>query len=410
MPAAVGNDVCCGMRLLMTDLSAEEIERHMPAIEHRLRAVFFRGERNIPMSPRQREALLRDGLQGLHETCGDNAREGTWRHYDPVSQASDLSKSHFEGTLPARDVFGFGAFIRASWANDGRDGQIGSVGGGNHFVEIQRVEEIADGAAAHAWGVSKGNIAIMVHTGSVGLGHLVGGHFEDVAKSLFPTSMRHPQHGFYVLPTGGPHARHAATYLDAMRNAANFAFANRLFLGLMAARAIGEATGREVATKLVYDAPHNLIWEQGEGRYLHRKGATPALGMEESGPFAYTGHPVIVPGSMGAASYLLAGSGNEQALCSACHGAGRAMTRGKSIHVDDGIYREATERLHVVTPIDPEAPNVRHRRDILAKYHSRMKEEAPYAYKSITAVIESIESAGVARQVARLWPLVTVKG
>ncbi len=409
IPSAVGNDVCCGMRLLVTDLHADDIIRNMSAIKTRLREIFFQGKRNIPMSPRQREALLREGLQGLHETCDDNNRTGIWRYYDQKMQLSDLSKSHFEGILPTRDVFGFGKFIEASGADDSRDGQIGSVGGGNHFCEIQLVEELFDGTIAYEWGVSKNCVAIMIHTGSVGLGYMVGGHFNGVAHDLYPIGMKHPEHGFYFLPTGGPHAKCALAYIDAMRNAANFAFGNRLFLGLMAIRAISEATGKSIASKLVYDAPHNLIWEDGE-RYLHRKGATPAIGMGTDGPFSYTGHPVIVPGSMGSSSYLLVGTGNEAALCSACHGAGRAMTRGKSIHVDENMYQQSVEKLHVVTPIDPTSPNVRGRHDIMTKYHDRMKEEAPYAYKPIMPIIESIEQGEVAKKVARLRPLVTVKG
>src|SRR5439155_16291009 len=135
---------------------------------------------------------------------------------------------------------------------------------------------------------------------------------------------------------------------------------------------------RDIDARLVYDAPHNLIWE-GD-RYLHRKGACPALGPDGSREFRYTGHPVIIPGSMGAASYLLAGDGNSAALCSACHGAGRSLSRGKSRHVDERTYEQTFERLRVVTPIDPTAPDVRLRRDVLAEYHARLKEEAPYAY------------------------------
>jgi tRNA-splicing ligase RtcB len=112
---------------------------------------------------------------------------------------------------------------------------------------------------------------------------------------------------------------------------------------------------------------------------------------------------------MGASSYLLAGQGSEEALCSACHGAGRGLTRGQASHVDDRAYTEAMGNLRVVTPIDPESPQLRLRRDILAKYHQRMKEEAPYAYKPISPVIDSVEGAGIARKVARLWPLLTVK-
>jgi tRNA-splicing ligase RtcB (3'-phosphate/5'-hydroxy nucleic acid ligase) len=410
VPAAVGNDVCCGMRLLATDVTRAELEPHGRALEKRLRAIFFQGKRDIPMSPRQREALLRDGLPGLFEVRGDNEGVGIWQWYDRRQQERDLGRVHFEGALPARGTFAFDAWIQASGARDGRDIQIGSVGGGNHFVELQTVEEILDGPSAYAFGLSRGAVTIMAHSGSVGLGHMVGGYFGERARGLYPRGVPHPQHGFYVLPAVGPHAAEAASYLDAMRNAANFAFANRLFLGLMTVRALEETLGREVSAKLVYDAPHNLIWEEGD-RYLHRKGATPAIGADGGrGPFGYTGHPVIIPGSMGASSYVLAGEGNVGALCSACHGAGRSLTRGRSGHVGDDVYARAMEKVRVVTPIDPEAPAVRSRRDILAKYHQRMKEEAPFAYKPITPVVQTVEEAGVARRVARLFPLVTVKG
>jgi tRNA-splicing ligase RtcB len=113
---------------------------------------------------------------------------------------------------------------------------------------------------------------------------------------------------------------------------------------------------------------------------------------------------------MGAASYLLAGEGNETALCSACHGARRSLSRGKSRHVDERTYASTFERLRVVAPIDPTAPDVRLRRDVLAEYHDRLKEEAPYAYKDITPVVQTVEDAAVARRVARMWPLLTIKG
>jgi tRNA-splicing ligase RtcB len=413
VPAAVGNDVCCGMRLLVTDVRRGELRPHQKAFEQRLRAIFFQGQRDIPMSPRQREALLRDGLFGLLETMADNAGTGLWKYYDPAAEAADLERVHFNGVLPAKDTFAFASFIQASGNRDGRDLQIGSVGGGNHFVEVQAVDEIHDGATAHSWGLSRDVVAIMVHSGSVGLGHAVGGHFCGRAHEIYPAGMPRPAHGFHVLPSAGPHRREAALYLDAMRNAANFAFGNRLCLGLMVVRALSEALSRRVSARLVYDAPHNLIWEP-EGpdqRFLHRKGATPALGPDGfSSPFQYTGHPVIIPGSMGAASYVLAGAGNDALLASACHGAGRALTRGRAGRIDDSVYQASMERLRVVTPIDPDSPQVRCRRDILVKYHQRMKEEAPYAYKPIMPVVRSVEDAGVARRVARLWPLTTVKG
>jgi len=413
VPQAVGNDVCCGMRLLVTDITRDEIAPHLDTLHRPLRAVFFQGKREIPMSPRQREALLRDGLWGLFETRDDNANSGIWRHYDTRAQEADLSRVHFQGVLATKSIFAFADYIESSGAIDGRDSQIGSIGGGNHFVELQVVDEILDGATAHAWGVSAGTIAIMVHSGSVGLGYPVGGHFLDRARAIYPKEMKHPDHGFYVIPTCGPHAELGAAYLDAMRNAANFAFGNRLMLGLMGTRVLSEALGREIGVRLIYDAPHNLIWDGGDGVHLHRKGACPAIGADPTltaSPFRFTGHPVIIPGSMGAASYLLAGEGNEAALCSACHGAGRSLSRGKSRHVDDRMYRDTFEGLRVVTPIDPTAPDIRLRRDVLAEYHDRLKEEAPYAYKDITPVVQTVEDAKIARRVARMWPLLTIKG
>ena len=408
VPQAVGNDVCCGMRFLVTDITRDELAPHLDAIHRPLRAVFFQGRREIPMSPRQREALLREGLWGLHDTRDDNARTGIWRYYDARAQEADLHRVHFQGVLPTHGTFAFADYIAASGKLDGRDAQIGSIGGGNHFVELQVIDDILDGTTAHAWGIHPGAIAIMAHSGSVSLGYSVGGFFGDRARDIYPAELKHPVHGFYPIPTAGPHAALGARYLDAMRNAANFAFGNRLFLGLMTVRVLAETLGRDIDARLVYDAPHNLIWE--EERYVHRKGACPALGQDASRAFRYTGHPVIIPGSMGAASYLLAGEGNGAALCSACHGAGRSLSRGKSRHVDERTYQETFERLRVVTPIDPTSPQVRLRRDVLAEYHDRLKEEAPYAYKDITPVVQTVEDARVARRVARMWPLLTIKG
>ena len=414
IPQAVGNDVCCGMRLLMTDVTQDELAPHVDALAAPLRAVFFRGQREIPMSPRQREALLREGLWGLYETRADNENTGIWQYYDSRAEEADLSRVHFQGLLPAKGIFAFGDYIKGSGATDSRDSQIGSVGGGNHFVELQVVEEILDGPTAHSWTIRQGRIAIMAHSGSVGLGHAVGGHFLDRAKAVFPREMKRPDHGFYFIPTRGPHEQLASSYLDAMHNAANFAFANRLFLGLMAVRVLSEVLGRRVESRLVYDAPHNLVWEKegGADAYLHRKGACPAPGPDvgSAGPFRFTGHPVIIPGSMGAASYVLAGQGSDASLRSACHGAGRTLSRGKSRNVDEHTYSETLSRLRVVTPIDPDAADVRLRRDVLAKYHDRLREEAPYAYKDVTPVVQTVEDAGIARRVARLWPLLTIKG
>ena len=251
----------------------------------------------------------------------------------------------------------------------------------------------------------------MAHSGSVGLGHLVGGWFADQSRAIYPAGVPPPVHGFYPLPTAGPHAALAARYLDALANAANFAFVNRLVLVRLAVQVLARVLGRPVEARLIYDAPHNLIWP-GEGDlHLHRKGACPALGPDGgAGPFGWTGHPVIIPGSMGAASWVLAGDGATSALCSACHGAGRSVARGAARHVDPAAWDDARARLRVITPVDVDDPIVRRRRDVVARHDDRLKEEGPWAYKDVTPVVDTVARAGVARRVARLWPLVTVKG
>lgn len=407
IPQAIGNDICCGMRLLATDLPSDKLEGHWDAIQKKLRGLFFQGQRDIPMSPNQREAVLRDGLPGLLRTSKDNAGKGIYKYYDEATQRDDLERMHNHGGFKTDRLFGFEKFITSSGAIDGRDPQIGSVGGGNHFVELQNIDEIVCGESARALGVSKGNLAIMVHSGSVGLGHAIGGHFMDRAREMFPKNIKQPKNDFFMLPMIGPNQKEGNFYINSMNNAANFAFANRLFLGLMAVRAIQEVLGIDVEAKLIYDAPHNLVFANG-GHCLHRKGATPAEG--PTNPDEWIGKPVIIPGSMGTASYLLTGLGNEESLNSACHGAGRVMPRGEASHVDDSVFDEETKQLRIVTSIDPKSIMMQLRKDILAKYKERVKEEAPYAYKPITPVIESVRDAGIARVVAKLMPLCTVKG
>lgn len=396
LPKAVGTDIGCGMRLLVTDVTEAEFARLGPDLDNRLRHIFFEGGRNIPMSPAQRTAMFRDGLQGLLQCA--HAGEGVWRRWDAQGQEADVMRAHLLGALPTEGIFALDDFIAGSGQPFSRDGQIGSIGGGNHFVEIQRVEEIFDGATAHAWGLRRGAVTIMAHSGSVGIGHLVGAHFTDEARAFFPRDAQRPGHGFYPLPAIAEAGRR---YLSAMGNAANFAFANRLFLGMMAARALSESLGREVEARLVYDAPHNLVWDQGDGSMLHRKGACPAEGPSDDAEFP-SGHPVIIPGSMGASSYVLRGHGAVASLCSACHGAGRLAPRQQARR---GSTAEL-EPLRIVTKVDGR----RLRRDVRAEWERSLLEEAPSRYKDVTPVIETVEGAGVAGKVARLWPLLTIKG
>jgi tRNA-splicing ligase RtcB len=245
----------------------------------------------------------------------------------------------------------------------------------------------------------------MAHSGSVNVGHLCGGHFMELVRRSFPTKLGHPKNGIFPLPD---RSLDFARFFSALHNAAHFAFANRLFLALMVRQVFEEALGdHEFA--LVYDTPHNLAWQRADGAVLHRKGASPAGGIGE-GPDEWFGEPVLVPGSMGSSSWVLEGLGAEDALGSASHGAGRSLTRGAAAHESDARLDAFLREFRIITPLDPKRPDVRNRRDILAKWRQHLKEEAPWAYKDDRPVVETLEGAGIARRVAELRPIFTLKG
>jgi tRNA-splicing ligase RtcB len=257
-------------------------------------------------------------------------------------------------------------------------------------------------------------ITVMVHSGSLSIGHHCGSRFRDVLRKIYPQNLRYPENGVFLLPQGERHRAALDLFWDAMSNAANFAFANRMFLALMAMQSLFDTCG-EFETSLLYDAPHNLVWKDqmdGEDIFLHRKGACPARGFEqmEGTPFAYYGEPVLVPGSMGASSFILAGRGNAQSLWSASHGAGRALSRGDALHGHEAEFRAFMERFRVVTPVDLRRPDIAMRRDIVDKKLEDIKKEAPYAYKGIGAIVDTLTEAQIAVPVAELTPLMTVKG
>lgn len=413
LPQAIGNDVNCGMRLHLTDLTRAQVESNLDRLETKLRHLFFEGGRDIPMTRTQRESLFRSGLIGLMETVPKSQCDGLWGFFHELNLEAQLEKIHSLGSLHAGQVLGLDDFLGPE-SGLSRDAQIGSIGGGNHFVEIQVVDKILDGAAAHAWGIKEGQIVLMAHTGSVMIGHLCGQYYREVVKKLFPSGVSRPGNGVYPLPTRGPFEQQTAVFQDALHNAANFAFANRMFLAIIALKALHEVCG-EFHSELLYDAPHNLVWEEelaGEKVFLHRKGATPARGLEAmvGTPFAYYGEPVLVPGSMGASSFLLAGMGNEESLFSASHGAGRALSRGDALKVEDEEFQAFLARFRVVTPVDFRRPDLRLRPDILKEKLADIKKEAPFAYKGIGPVIDTLNRANIARTVAQLHPLLTVKG
>lgn len=410
VPAAIGNDVNCGMRLHLTSLDAERVSRELDPLEKVLRHVFFEGGRNIPMTRVQREALLREGLPGL-VAVSKNCTEGIWRTFNEC-MVRDMFHVERQGRLAeASSVVGLDDFMGS--AEPSRDSQIGSIGGGNHFVEIQRVEGILDGATAHAWGLKRNMVAIMVHSGSVAIGRQCGNFLRDLVRGLYPRNIKHPGNGIFLLPDRNRFHVEIRRFWDCLHNAANFAFGNRLFLGLMAIESLRSVCG-DFEAQLLYDAPHNMVWEEvveGYPVFLHRKGACPARGMEAMAgtPFAFYGEPVIVPGSMGTPSFVLSGLGNSEALWSASHGAGRTLSRGEALKGNEEAFKEFLNKYRIVTPVDLRRQDIRQRRDILEKKLAQIKQEAPFAYKSIGPIISTLQDSGIAKPVARLVPLMTVK-
>lgn len=414
VPQAIGNDINCGMRLHTTTLTADEITGNVDDLETAFRHIFFEGGRDIPMIRDQREAMLIGGLEGLLDATPTDFTDGLWALVHEIDVGKDLAKVERRGSLPASRVFGLSDYMGPA-DRLSRDSQIGSIGGGNHFVEIQKVEKVLDGTVAHAWGLKPGAVTVMVHTGSVGVGHLAGGHCRDVVRKIYPEALKHPANGVFVLPEGDRHRAHADLFWDALHNAANFAFANRMFLAVMALAGLRRVLGDGVGFDLVYDAPHNFLWKEevdGQEVVLHRKGATPARGFEAMAgtPFEYYGEPVLVPGSMGASSFVLVGQGNAEALASASHGAGRVLSRGEAMRGFDVEFEQFMKEFRVVTPTDLRRPDVRQRPDILCKKLEEIKQEAPFAYKGIGPVVNTLTAAGIARPVAELTPLMTIKG
>lgn len=412
IPQAVGKDINCGMRFYTTDLKEEEVRAHLPRLEGKIRHVFFEGGRDIPMTSVQREAILKRGLIGILESHATLKNDGIWKYYDAKQQERDLSNVNKMGSFITNEAFGFEQFIGTTSLS--RDAQIGSIGGGNHFVEVQKVKKIHDYAIANEWNIHEGQIVFMIHTGSVSVGHQSALYIKEMMKKIYPSNLTRPENDIYILPKSERYEQEWQAFWSLLYNAANFAFANRLFLGLMLYKSLSEEI-RDFQYELLYDAPHNYVWEEtvdGVEGYLHRKGSCTAKSAEQMSatPFYATGEPVMIPGSMGAHSFLLAGKGNRTSLCSASHGAGRQRSRGSSLQVDDALFRQFIENFTIINPIDPKRPDLRNRRDILQKWEDELKKEAPYAYKDITSVIQSHVDYGMADIVAEMEPIFTIKG
>ncbi len=385
-PGGVGYDINCGVRLLVSPLLHAQVRSRLEELVHEL-------SRSIPSGPG------RSPRYGLEEVELDRVLATGCRFLVERGYATpeDLEVTESGGCLEGADP----AEVSPRARNRGRD-QLGTIGSGNHFVEVQRVDELFDEAIAAAYGLRQGGLTVLIHTGSRGLGHQVCTDYVrelDVAMPRLGITL--PDRQLACAPIGSPEGKR---YLAAMAASANFAWANRQAITHAARATFRRILGTEGELRLLYDVAHNIAkLERYDGELLcvHRKGATRAFGPSAGEtPAAYrgAGQPVFIPGSMGTASYVMAGSDASatRSFGSCCHGAGRAMSRGAAKRAVSGAeLRRELEAQGIV---------------VRSPSNVGLAEEAPLAYKDVERVVDVVHRAGLARRVARLRPVGVVKG
>lgn len=392
-PGGVGYDINCGVRLLRTNLTAREVQ---PRIEQVVAALFD----TVPCGVGRGGRIKFDRgelRQIMSQGAGFVVKQG-------FGWDSDLEHTEAGGGLPDADP----DCVTKRAFERGAD-QCGTLGSGNHFMEVQVVEEIVDAEAAAAFGLELGQVALMIHSGSRGLGYQV---CDDALQELRNVPAKYgielPDRQLVCAPVESDEGQR---YLGAMRAAANYAWANRQIMMHLAREVFAGTFGRsaeDLGMTLVYDVAHNIAKIEdhvvdGRKRKLcvHRKGATRAFpaGHPEV-PHAYraVGQPVLVPGDMGRSSWVLVGqpAAMEQSFGSCCHGAGRLMSRSAAIKAARG------------RAIDKELLA----RGVVARARSRegLAEEHPDAYKDVSQVAAAVHKAGISRKVARLRPIGVIKG
>ncbi|CAE6698333.1 RtcB family protein [Candidatus Nitrotoga fabula] len=385
----VGFDISCGVRCLHTGLKTQDISR----VKEQLADTLFQ---RIPAGVGSTGAICLDSRE-MDEMLAGGA---SWAVQNGFGETADLERIEEGGKMTGADP----AQVSQQAKKRQRD-EMGTLGSGNHYLEVQRVVEIYDQRIAMGYGLTQDDVVISIHCGSRGLGHQIGTEFlREMAIAAASLNILLPDRELACAPIGSPIARR---YLGAMRAAINCALANRQILTHLV-RQIFSQLIPQARLPLLYDVSHNTCKvEQHEinGRkrklHVHRKGATRAFGPGHPDlppALRATGQPVLIGGSMGTASYILAGTerGMQLAFGSACHGAGRAMSR-----------HQATRLWHGRDIINQLA-----RRDILIRSPScrGVAEEAPGAYKDVSAVIEVADRAGLAHKVAKLVPLICIKG
>jgi tRNA-splicing ligase RtcB len=385
----VGFDISCGVRALRTGLTLDDIQ----PVKTRLADALFH---TVPAGVGSR-GKLRLNAKEMDEMLAGGARWAVERGYGlPEDLERIEERGRMEGAKP-------GAV--SDHAKKRQQDEMGTLGSGNHYLEIQRIVTIFDAAVAGAFGIGEGDILVSIHCGSRGLGHQIGTEF---LKEMATTAARHgielPDRELACAPI---RSSVGEDYLGAMRAAINCALANRQIITHLVRQAFAEVLPR-ARLPLLYDVSHNTCKveeHQVDGArkhlHVHRKGATRAFGPghpDLPAPFAQIGQPVLIGGTMGTASYILVGTREGMALSygSACHGAGRSMSR-----------HQATRQWRGRDVVDELAG-----RGILIRStsHRGVAEEAPGAYKDVSAVVDAADQAKLARKVARLEPIICVKG
>jgi tRNA-splicing ligase RtcB len=385
----VGFDISCGVRTLVSGCSREEIVAVQERLAQELARAIPAGVGStgrLRLSDAEMDAMLRGG-----------ARWAVSRGY---GIEADLEQIEESGCIAEADPAAL-----SQRARERQREEMGTLGSGNHYLEVQSVTEVYDEAAASAYGLRAGRAVVSIHCGSRGLGHQVGtDYLRDMAIAAPSFDLALPDRELACAPI---HSSLGQRYLGAMRAAMNCALANRQILTHLCREAFRRIVpGTE--WRLLYDVSHNICKEEVhviDGRprrlHVHRKGATRAFGPGDPAvPTAFRPHgqPVLIGGSMGTASFVLAGSATSEALAfsSACHGAGRSMSRHQATRQWQG--RRLVDEL-AARGILVRSPSLR-----------GVAEEAPGAYKIVEQVVDVAERAGLARKVARLEPLVCIKG
>ncbi len=392
-PGGVGYDINCGVRLLRTALTREAIQPRLESLVDVLYAAIPAGvgsKGRVKLSPRDEQGLTQKGAR--------------WAVEQGYGEAEDLSRIESYGQIEGADP---DAVSKRAYER-GR-GQLGTLGSGNHFLEIQSVEAVYDQTIADALGLFPNQITVMIHTGSRGFGHQICTDALQVMERVMRKyEIQLPDRQLACAPLDSPEAQE---YLGAMRAAANFAFANRQCLAHWTREVFMRVLGLSpsaLGMALVYDVAHNIAKEEehevdGRKRRLlvHRKGATrafPAGHPELLETYRAIGQPVLIPGDMGRCSYVLVGceGSMRETFGSTCHGAGRVMSRTAAVKAARG--RSIQQELRA--------------KGIIARATGRdaLEEEMSDAYKDVTNVVEVVHQAGLSKKVVKLKPLGVIKG